>query len=216
MTKILLTSAGMNMGKEIHTILPKPSRELKLAHIITASTPEVNKEYVIKDRERMMTMGFDVENIDIEGKSEDTLRKILENKDIVYVQGGDTFYLLKQVQSSGFDTIVKEHVNKGKLYIGVSAGSYIACPTIEQSLWKHKGKNQYGLTDLSALNLVPFLIFAHFKEENRELVEKGASGTKYPVVALSDTQAVLVIDGRWKVVGEGKREFYNGFVETLI
>jgi len=47
--KLLLTSAGTNVKDEILKILPKPPNELKLAHIITASTPEQNKNYVINE-----------------------------------------------------------------------------------------------------------------------------------------------------------------------
>ncbi|PIX68954.1 hypothetical protein COZ40_00500 [Candidatus Roizmanbacteria bacterium CG_4_10_14_3_um_filter_39_13] len=213
--KLLLTSAGTNVKDEILKILPKPPNELKLAHIITASTPEQNKNYVIKDKQRMRDMGFDVEDIDIEGKNEEELRILLHDKDIICVQGGNTFYLLKQARLSGFDKVIKELVNQNKIYIGISAGSYIACPTIEQATWKHKASRDFGVTDFNALNFVPFLITAHFKEEYRALIEKGMKATQYPVVALSDTQAVLVEDGKWKIVGEGKKEFFNNFVETL-
>lgn len=213
MTKLLLTSAGMNMKDELVKILPKPASQLKLAHIITATKTESNTNYAKRDKQRMIDLGFDVEDIDIEGKNEKDLRLLLQNMDVVSVQGGNTFYLLKQVKLSGFDKVIKDFIAQGKIYIGVSAGSYIACPTIEQSTWKTKASGDFGVTDFTALNLVPFLITAHFKEEYRPLVEKGVKTTKYPVVALSDTQAVLVENGKWKVVGEGKREFFNGFVE---
>lgn len=205
----------MNVKEELIKILPKPVSRLQLAHIITASKPKINKDYIHKDKQKMIELGFHVEDIDIEGKNEEELRKIFKGKDIIYVQGGDTFYLLKQVKTSGFDIVVKELVNKGKIYIGVSAGSYIACPTIEQSTWKRNDNDHFGLTDLTALNLVPFLIFAHFREEYRPVIEKAIETTQYPVVALYDTQAVLAIDGKWKIVGEGKREFFNNFKETL-
>ena len=215
MTKLLLTSAGMNMKDELVKILPKPANQLKLAHIITATKTESNTNYAKRDKQRMIDLGFDVEDIDIEGKNEKDLRLLLQNMDVVSVQGGNTFYLLKQVKLSGFDKVIKDFIAQGKIYIGVSAGSYIACPTIEQSTWKTKASGAFGVTDFTALNLVPFLIFAHFTEEVRDLVEKGTTSTKYPVVALSDTQAVLVEDGKWKVVGEGEREFFNDFKETL-
>lgn len=213
--KLLLTSAGTNVKDEILKILPKSPSELKLAHIITATKTELNTNYAKRDKQRMIDLGFEVEDIDIESKDEETLRVSLQDKDIVSIQGGNTFYLLKYVKLSGFDNVIKDFINKGKIYIGVSAGSYIACPTIEQSTWKKKASGDFGLTDLTALHIVPFLIFAHFKEESRPLVEAGVKNTQYPVVALSDTQAVLVVDGKWKVVGEGKREFFNGFKETL-
>ena len=213
--KLLLTSAGTNVKDEILKILPKPPSILKLAHIITASTPELNKDYIIKDKQRMIDLGFDVEDIDIEDKNEAELRILLHDKDIICVQGGNTFHLLKHVKLSGFDKVIKDFINQGKIYIGISAGSYIACPTIEQATWKHKSSGDFGVTDFTALNLVPFLIFAHFKEEVRGLVEESVKTTRYPVVALYDTQAVLVEDGKWKIVGEGKKEFFNNFVETL-
>jgi len=189
--KLLLTSAGMNVKDEIVRILPRPAKQLKLAHIITASKPEPNKNYMVKDKGGMRDLGFDVEDIDIEGKNEEGLRKILKEKDLVCVQGGNTFFLLKAVRESGFDKVIKELIRQGKIYIGISAGSYIVCPTIVQSTWKHQDRNHFGLTDFTALNLVPFIIVAHFEEKYRKIIEDGAKTTKYPIVALSDTQAIL-------------------------
>lgn len=216
MTKLLLTSEGIKIQEEILKTLPQSSRQLRLLHVTTASVPKLNKTYIDEERKKLMKMGFTVEDVDIGGKNEEELRLILKDKDVIYVAGGNTYYLLKRIKESGFDVVVKECINNGVLYIGVSAGSYVACPTIEQHNWKHLGSDQFGLEGLSAMDLVPFLIFAHFEEKWRELVEKNVVLTRYPVVALYDTQAVLVEDGKWKIVGEGKREFYNGFKETLI
>jgi len=214
--KLLLTSAGVNVGRgEILKILPRPANQLKLAHVITASKPELKKEYAERDKQRMIDLGFEVEDVDIKGKNKTELRRIFADKDVICVQGGNTFYLLKAVKESGFDTVVKECVDAGKIYIGVSAGSYIACPTIEQAIWKDPHINRFGFIDFAALNFIPFLIYAHFTENDRELIEKVVKTTKYPAVALSDTQAVLVVDGKWKVVGNGRKEFFNGFKETL-
>ena len=131
----------------------------------------------------------------------------------MFVNGGNTFYLLKWARESGFDKVLSNFLRKGGLYVGVSAGSYIACPTIEAATWKHQDRNRVGITDFTALNLVPFLITAHFEEKYRAIVDQTAKGTKYPIVALSDTQAVLVQNGKIKVVGEGKKEYWNGFKE---
>ena len=203
----------MNVREEIIKILPKPASQIKLAHIITASKPEPDKNYMIKDKEGMKNLGFDVEDIDIEGKNEKQLKKMLKEKDIICVQGGNTFYLLRAVRKSGFDRVVKDYISQGKIYIGISAGSYIACPTIVQSTWIHQDRNRFGLTDFTALDLVPFIIIAHFKEKYRKIVENGAETTRYPLVALHDTQAIFVENNKWKVVGRDKREFFNGFTE---
>jgi len=211
--KLLLTSAGMNVKDEIVNMLPKPTNQIRLAHIITASKPELNKNYLMKDKDGMKDLGFDVEDIDIEGKNQMELREIFKDKEIIYVQGGNAFYLLKEVKESGFDQVVKDLINQGKIYIGVSAGSYIACPTIEQAKWKHQDRNHCGLTDLKALNLVPFLITAHFEEKYRPVIEQAAKACRYPIVALNDTQAILIEDEKYKLVGKGKKEFFNGYKE---
>lgn len=147
------------------------------------------------------------------GKNKEDLYSVLSNKDIILVNGGNTFYLLKYVKESGFDDVIRQLFNQGKIYIGISAGSYIVCPTIEQAHWRHQDRNDWNVTDLTGLNLVPFLISAHFNESVRSEVEEGAKLTKYPVVALSDTQAILVKENEVKIVGEGEQETYNNFSE---
>ena len=37
--------------------------------------------------------GYDIEELDLDGKNEKELRKILQDKELVYVEGGNTFYL---------------------------------------------------------------------------------------------------------------------------
>lgn len=201
---LLLTSAGMNARDEIFKILPKPAGQIKLAHIITASRPEINLDYLEEDRQKMIGLGFQVENIDIEGKNEEEVRDLLKDKDIIYVQGGNTFYLLKHVRESGFDKVVKELIDKEVIYIGVSAGSILAGPTIETAGWKNQDRNIVGLKDLTALNFVPFLIFVHYKPEYRSLLGKEIPRSKYPVRILTDEQAFLVKDDEIKLVGTGE------------
>ena len=203
MKTLLLTSAGMNVKEEILKILPKPANEIKIAYIITASKSEEDTSYVDKDKRAMIEQGFLVEEIDIRDKNEKELREMFKDKDIVYVQGGNTFYLLKYVRESGFDKVIKELIQKGVIYIGVSAGSYIACPTIEAALWKDQDKNIVGLKDLTALNLVPFLLLAHYTPERKEVIKKGVSSSKYPVKILTDDQAILVRDDKVELVGKG-------------
>ncbi|MEK6901511.1 MAG: Type 1 glutamine amidotransferase-like domain-containing protein, partial [Nanoarchaeota archaeon] len=94
-----------------------------------------------------------------------------------------------------------------------SAGSYIACPTIEAATWKHQDRNRVGMTNFKALNLVSFLITAHFEEKYRAIVEQAAKKTKYHIVALTDRQAIIVRGNKIKMVGEGKKEYWNGFKE---
>jgi len=215
---LLLTSAGIvpEVRDYFLSVLPKKKlEENRVAFVITAAYGESkNPTWMEKDRQLLRDCGIKhIEDVDFKDKTQKDLERFLSDKNIIFVNGGNTFYLLKWARESGFDKVLSNFLRKGGLYVGVSAGSYIACPTIEAATWKHQDRNRVGITDFTALNLVPFLITAHFEEKYRAIVDQTAKGTKYPIVALSDTQAVLVQNGKIKVVGEGKKEYWNRFKE---
>ena len=62
--------------------------------------------------------GFTVTDVDIKLYSKKDLENTLSNKDIIFVAGGTTTYLLQQAVKSGFDRIVKKLINNGIIYIG--------------------------------------------------------------------------------------------------
>ena len=193
------------LQKDLLEVLPKPPSQTRIAHVLTASKVSPDRAFVDRERKVLSDLGFQVEEVDIEGKSPEELTKILGGKDIVYVQGGNTFYLLKHVSESGFDTVVKGLIEGGVIYLGVSAGSYIACPTIEMTTWKSSDDDKYGITDLSAMNLVPFLVCVHYnREKYREGLAEGIKASKYPVKILTDEQALLIRDGEVKLIGSSE------------
>ncbi|MCL4374796.1 peptidase E [Patescibacteria group bacterium] len=218
METLLLTSQGLpDTLKDVFvSLLVKPAKDIKVSFITTAAYgEEANPPWLQVYRDQLRDYGISqVEDLDLRGKTAQELSRILDAKDIIFVNGGNSFYLLDWVRKSGFDRLVQPLLRAGKLYIGISAGSYIVCPTIEQSNWKHQDRNKVGLTDLTGLGLVPFLITAHYTEAYRPIIERAAPTTKYPVVALNDRQAILVKGDRYKLVGDQKRVFFNGFREN--
>lgn len=205
MKTLLLTSQGMQVKDEFVKILPKPASEIRLAHVITASNNMRPRAWLNHDRNILCSMGIHVEDIDVEGKTIDEVRKMLSDKDVIYVQGGDTYYLLKCVKESGFDIVVKELISRGVIYVGVSAGTYIACPTIEQTLWKKPDRNRHGIRDDEpAMGLIPFWVYVHYEPHLAEIVQEGIHRTNYPIRILTDEQALLVKDDVVTLVGNGE------------
>lgn len=204
MKTILLTSAGMQVKNEILKILPRSPNRIKVGHIITASKPELDTSYVKKDKHAMSALGFTVENIDIENKNEKELRNLLNDKDVIYVQGGNTFYLLKWMKDSGFDIVLKELIEKGKIYIGVSAGSVIMGENIKTAGWKGIDKNIVGLTDLTGLQYVPFSIFVHYKPVHNKVIKENIPHINNKIKILTDQQAFLIQDDMISLVGTGE------------
>lgn len=204
---ILLTSKGMkvpSMRDEVLKLISKPPQEIKLACINTASKNSSTSEWVIEDNEGLEKLGFNIEEIDIEGKTESELLGLLKDKDIIYVQGGDPFFLLKHIRLSGFDNVVKELMQKGVIYVGFSAGTYIACPSLEMALWHKPERERHGITDLTGMDLVPMLICVHFEESRREAYLQGMKSTKYQTKILNDEQSLLFKDGKCELVGNRK------------
>ncbi len=153
-------------------------------------------------------------DFDLRKENYSSLKYKLRNMNIIFVNGGNTFFLLNWVRKSGLAKLILETINKGIIYIGLSAGSCIVCPTIEQITWKPIDKNFINLKKLKGLNLVPFLLIVHFKNKYQSTIIKESNKTKFPVVALNDHQAVLIENNKYKIIGEGDKIVFNDFKEN--
>lgn len=205
MNRLFLSSSGLRSNiivKEFLKILPKAPSETKLTHIYTAAKVQSDKLFMEKDRIAFKDLGFQITEVDIESKTREELRTILQNQDVIYMQGGNGFYLLKHLRESGLDKLIPELLDKGIIYFGTSAGTYVACPTIEMHQWKST-KDTFGLDSWDGLKLVPFLVVAHYEDKNYNDVKEGIKSTKYPVKILTDDQAILVQGDEYKLIGEG-------------
>jgi dipeptidase E len=147
--------------------------------------------------------GYSLEEIDIKDKSKDELREFFKDKNVIHIEGGNTFYLLKAIRETGFGDILKELLEEGKVYIGTSAGSYVMCPTIDVSDWNDETVDRFGVTDFMALNYVPFVLKAHYKDESEAEIREKAKSLKYPLRILRDGQGILVEDQKFTFCGDG-------------
>lgn len=211
--KLLLTSAGyeenLEIGKEFLKLVSKEPSEIKVFLVSTAERGDEDWKWVKLTIKELKRIGIDPKNVSVFSLNRKVERRDLENIDVIYVCGGNTFIYLDRIRKTGLDKKIKEFVRKGGVYFGVSAGSYVTCPTIDMATWKHADRNTIGLKDLKALSLVPFLITAHFEKKYRPIIEKAASQTKYPIIALTDRQAVLVKRKSVKIIGGGKKNVFN-------
>lgn len=210
--KLLLTSGGLSyeIKNDFIKLLPQKPEYCRVVFIPTAANPEEDRWYLNKSKLRFAELGINmVSDVDIENETKDTLAPKLANADIIYVEGGNTFYLLKYVRASGFDSLVKDFLERGGVYVGSSAGSIIAGPTIETSNWKYADKNDVGLKELGGMELVPFAIAPHIDETNINETKAEAAKVGYAVAALNDHQAVVVDDARIEVVGAGDIIVFN-------
>ena len=202
--KLLLASNGKFLIKEGYKSLGIAKNDIKIGYITTASKGVEDKSYIERHRKEMAEEGYFFEEFDIEGKTKEEILKFFKNKNIIHVEGGNTFYLLKVVRDTKFDVILRQLLEGGKIYVGASAGAYIMTPTVEVSTWKPVMHNRSGLEDLTALSYVPFLIKVHYIDEQKEQIKEKIKTLKYPLRILRDGQGFLCEDGVCKFVGEGK------------
>ena len=208
MIKLLLTSDGFvnpKIAQEFLKLLDKNPADVKVLFIPTAAEYKFeNKEemFYVKESEKelIVDLGIKKENIFWLDISNIPVAGDLDSYDVIYVCGGNTFYMADKFKKAGFDKKLIDLINSGKVYVGVSAGSYIVCPTIEMAYWKRADNNIVGLKDLTGLNLIPFLLSVHYKPEYAEILEKEIALSKYPVKILTDGQAIEVLGDTAKII----------------
>jgi dipeptidase E len=114
--------------------------------------------YEEKVSERFHEIGHDIISIH---RSKDPVSAIREASAIV-VGGGNTWKLLKMIRHNNLIDIIREKVLNDTPYIGWSAGSNVACPSI-------KTTNDMPIMEpgsFNAFNLVPFQINPHYLDAN--------------------------------------------------
>lgn len=196
--KLLLTSEGLTtpaIKEEFLKLVSKSPSQISVAFIPTAAMPHNDNSWIKINKQPLVELGIKtVDDIDLkeyENASEKLFAK-LKTHDVIWVNGGNTLFLLYWVKKSGFDHVIKKLLDEGKVYVGVSAGSMLACPTVEVATWKDiDDPTVVQLDDFNALDLVDFFIFVHYEEKWKALVEEKKHELSSNLVVLSDDQAVL-------------------------
>ena len=163
MNNIILTSCGIRIEyfkNSFYEIMPKEKlKDARFLYITTASDgePYDDKSWIEDEYKTILDLGISEENI-----TEYKIGKSTENVDdydIMYMLGGNTFYLLDMIRKTGFDKVIIDFINQGKIYIGSSAGSEILGNSIETA--RDYDENLVNMTDFTALKIIDGLIVPH-------------------------------------------------------
>jgi dipeptidase E len=110
--------------------------------------------YGAKARAGLAAAGIEVETPTADAAGIEAVRRA----EAVFVGGGNTFRLLRTLQDGGLLPAIAERARNGMPYIGTSAGTNIAAPTIRTT-------NDMPIVQpasFAALDLVPFQINPHY------------------------------------------------------
>lgn len=217
--KLLLTSAGIS-NKSIENALlemaGKPFSELNLAFIPTAANVESgHKDWLIKDFVTCENLGFkQVDIVDISAISKEMWLPRLNEADVLIFGGGNTFHLMHWVEKSGLKELLPEML-KTKIYIGISAGSMIACKSLDLSTSErlYDEKVEDDAKD-EGLGYVEFLVRPHlnspfFPNVNLDNLENFAKEFSETFYALDDNSAIKIVDSKMEIISEGIWKKFN-------
>src|SRR5580658_8595983 len=88
-------------------------------------------------------------------------RPLLNKAGGIFVGGGNTYRLLDKLQRTGLLEAIREKINEGLPYLGSSAGTIIACPTIATT---NDMPSRIPAT-LNALGVLHFQLNCHYMDD---------------------------------------------------
>lgn len=142
-----------------------------------------------------------------------TLKREVLKSHIIHIGGGNTFYLLKYLRSSGFDKELKIFVKKGGILTGLSAGAIVMTPNITTASFPSFDcdENIENLVNLAAMNLCNFEFFPHYKNSARYKKEllKYSYKINHPLWACPDGSGIAFANQQFTFVGKAFG-FYQG------
>ena len=164
--RLLLISNSTNAGEQ-YLDYPKQmireflgNKHVKALFIPYAAVTFSYDDYEMKVRERFREIGHDI--ISIHHFSDPV--EAVQKASAIVVGGGNTWMLLKLLRGKKLIEPVRKKILTGTPYIGWSAGSNVACPTIRTT-------NDMPVTrpaSFRSFNLIPFQINPHYLDANPE------------------------------------------------
>jgi dipeptidase E len=178
---------------------------------VSAASLADERLYCDRVREALTPVGFEVEHV--YWKSEPI--KALESVEAIFVGGGNTYALLKRLRESRLLGAIQERVHHGVPYMGSSAGSNVAGPTIlTTNDW-----NVVALDRFEALGLVPFNINPHYVEADPTMapgsetrddrIREYHAVNANPVFGIEEQTMIHIEDGLATVVGRGRVKVFR-------
>ncbi|MFB4315073.1 dipeptidase PepE [Actinomadura sp. 21ATH] len=147
----------------------------------------------------MRALGIEV----VGAHTADDPRGLVRDAEAVFVGGGNSFRLLSTLQRTGLREVIRDRVREGGLrYMGSSAGTNMACPTLRTT-------NDMPIVrpeSFEALGLVPFQINPHFLDADPGSTHMGETREQRITEFLeeNDVPVLGMREGAWLRVSAGK------------
>ena len=210
MKKMLLISNSTNYGEEyLSYCRPEIKKFLnssvkEVLFVPFAGVTVTFDDYTAKVEKVFNELGCQVKSI----HNCENMIEAINNAECIVVGGGNTFHLVHMLQKTGAMKAIKDKVSIGTPFIGWSAGSNVACPSL-------KTTNDMPIIEpasFDCMNLVPFQINPHYTDyvqpnhggETRaqRIAEFLVANPTMKVVGLRESSMLLVNGETLKLIGE--------------
>ena len=153
--------------------------------------------YSAKAAERFSAMGYALKS----AHRVPDPKKAIEETNAVFIGGGNTFRLLKALQDLDLLDPIRRRIKDGAPYIGSSAGSNVAGPTIKTT----KDMPIVQPRSFDSLALVPFQISPHFQDPDPNSTHMGETQEERILQFLeeNETPVVGIREGAWLLCESG-------------
>ncbi len=154
--------------------------------------------YAAKAGARFSQMGYEMKSAHTASDPE----AAVASTDAIFIGGGNTFRLLKALQDLGFIEPIRRRVRDGAPYIGSSAGSNVAGPTIKTT----KDMPIVQPRSFESLGLVPFQISPHFQDPDVQSTHMGETQEERILQFLeeNETPVLGMREGAWVRAENGR------------
>lgn len=184
-----------------------PKSKIKIAVIENAADnySSDNRIWVEESRHNLELCADKVKQIDLRDFSDSSqLKKTLEKFNVIWIGGGNTYYLRWLAKKSGFDQIINDLVESGIVYGGESAGAIIAGPTLD-GFQKADDPQEADEVILEGFHLTETVVVPHcdhpkYADLMREAT-RHAERLGFKSVQINEDQAVIVNGSYEKIVG---------------
>ncbi len=200
--KLFLASEGKNPEtiEKLTKFVGIPFSNLKIAYIVTAANGEGYGSWRGSETLQIVkNLGAKVTVIELENYLFDNPIEKIQGNDIIWFAGGQPGYLMYWIRRAELDKKLPEFLKSGMVYVGSSAGSMIAGPTL-YAAENFPDEQEIGASLIPGLGYVDFEIFPHFEEEMLPMIKK--FWKKGKLCLLKNGEAITVVDGKVTILGE--------------
>lgn len=171
--------------------------------IPTAGNVEEYTGYIDKSKAALTRLGYKLDLLDIAQVDGEQCQQAFMTADIICICGGNTFYLLQELNRKNLHQLLVKKIADGCIYIGESAGAIILAPDVGYIKMMDDRTLAPELKNDTGLNSVDFYPLPHYIEEPfvdavQQIYDEYQNSLK--LIPISNQQAIIVNDSGYCIV----------------